>query len=175
MERWPVVGLVTASFGEESLIKSSRKWVIISLTVLSHHRTYRSVYGGSFQSSCRGCRQCHLCSIIQTVVKFHFNFLSLIVRTSPSWLQFSTDYWDILCFLSMFGPSRFYLYYGFCWLLTDQPCIAAWVVNSENTSSTFSQISPGKNENFHLIYLLYLLREVRIVLDFGLCCNLVHP
>jgi hypothetical protein len=32
--------------GEETY-KSSRKVGIISLPVLSHHRTYRSVYGGS--------------------------------------------------------------------------------------------------------------------------------
>jgi len=30
-----------------ALMKSSRKWVITSLTVLSHHRTCRTAYGGS--------------------------------------------------------------------------------------------------------------------------------
>jgi len=38
-----------------------------------------------------------------------------------------------------------------------------------------SQASPGKNDNFHPIYLLHLLQGFRTVSDFVLYCKLVHP
>ncbi len=37
------------------------------------------------------------------------------------------------------------------------------------------QVSPGKNDNFHPIYLLHLLQGVRAVLDFALFGKLVRP
>jgi len=44
----------------------------------------------------------------------------------------------------------------------------------KKNSTTGSETSPGKGNNFHLIYLLHLLLKVRVVLDFVLCCKLVH-
>lgn len=37
------------------------------------------------------------------------------------------------------------------------------------------QVSPGKNDNFHPIYLPHLLQGGRTVLDFVLLCKLIHP
>ncbi len=36
------------------------------------------------------------------------------------------------------------------------------------------ETSPGKNDDFHPIYLLHLPCELRTVLDFGLLCNLIQ-
>jgi len=37
------------------------------------------------------------------------------------------------------------------------------------------ETSPGKNDNFHLIYLPDLLYGIRVVLDFVLLRKLIHP
>lgn len=36
------------------------------------------------------------------------------------------------------------------------------------------ETSPGKSDNFPLIYLPHLHNEIRAVLDFALCCTLVR-
>jgi hypothetical protein len=41
-------------------------------------------------------------------------------------------------------------------------------------STTWLKISPGKGNNFHLIYLLHLLLKIRVVLDFVLFGKLVR-
>ena len=104
--------------------------------------------------------------LVRSLLSEHLtNYFGNIHLLSNCKVQSFDTSWDLLLSLQ----ARVRIYRDLCWLLT-----ATVVRASEKKRPHVRETSPGKNDNFHPIYLLHLPCCPRAVSDFDSCCNLIR-